>query len=444
MLDTRLALIDQGSFLGLRALGHQPIFQGTWFYDRGVDLDALGRFNESLANTLVGRLIDTSPLPFGRHRWVGLDAVPPIEVETAARDRSDVTAWLDEVALRPVDPEHGPGWRFAVLPLTDGGTVVTLYIPHALGDGLCKLQAIADAVRGDSRGPRYPLRETGGRFKRFFADLWSSIREIPTLGKALIGLVKAARSVTGSDAGTSAKTLPAPAPHPYSEIRVVGVMLDQGDWDAAAAALGGTSNTLVQAFAAALGQRIGRVGADGKARLAIPVSVRTDNDTRANALDSVTVPIDPTGLSGDIRPLRAATKKALEALANSSHAMLAALPLTPYLPIALVRKTEALAMGSNDVPIGCSNYGDVDADLARIDGSDASYFAARVVEPGMEPADYDRIGGSLYVLSGRLLGRIFLSANVYKVGAALTDAEVQAEIDSVLAQFGLSEVERVF
>ena len=28
-LDDRIALMDQGSFLGLRALGHQPVFLAT-------------------------------------------------------------------------------------------------------------------------------------------------------------------------------------------------------------------------------------------------------------------------------------------------------------------------------------------------------------------------------------------------------------------------------
>ena len=42
-LDDRIDLMDQGSFLGLRALGHQPVFLATWTYDRPVDLDALER-----------------------------------------------------------------------------------------------------------------------------------------------------------------------------------------------------------------------------------------------------------------------------------------------------------------------------------------------------------------------------------------------------------------
>ena len=67
-LDDRLDLMDQGSFLGLQALGHQPNFHATWTYERAVDLDALQRFNEHLRRTLLGRLVERSPLPGGRHR----------------------------------------------------------------------------------------------------------------------------------------------------------------------------------------------------------------------------------------------------------------------------------------------------------------------------------------------------------------------------------------
>ncbi|MGB4744035.1 MAG: hypothetical protein WBH39_00060, partial [Candidatus Microthrix parvicella] len=72
-MDDRIDLMDQGSFLGLRALGHQPVFLATWTYDRPVDLDALRRVNQNLCNTLAGRLVERSPLPGGRHRWVAVD-----------------------------------------------------------------------------------------------------------------------------------------------------------------------------------------------------------------------------------------------------------------------------------------------------------------------------------------------------------------------------------
>ena len=104
-MDERLALMDQGSFLGLRALGHQPFFHATWTYDRPLDLDAVRRFNDNLGETLLGRLVERSPLPGGRHRWAAIDRVPEVEVEETARDRDDVLAWTDEFGDRGADPE---------------------------------------------------------------------------------------------------------------------------------------------------------------------------------------------------------------------------------------------------------------------------------------------------------------------------------------------------
>ena len=444
MTDTRLAYIDQGSFLGLRALGHQPYFQGLWLFDRPIDLAGLELFNNNIQNTLLGRLIDTSPLPFGRHRWVGIDEVPEIRIESHARERAQVPTWLNEMVERlSLDPEFGPGWRVAVLPLLDGGSAVTILAPHALGDGLCKLEAIADAAVGASRGPRYPMRVKGGRFGRRWADLWLTVKDLPEVGKALLGLTAALRGANSSEASPSGRGA-LPSFSADARIQSVGMSVASEDWDAAATTHGGTSNTLMQAVAVKVADALDRRGADGQVRLAIPVSVRTPDDTRANALDSVTVACNPTEIARDIAVLRTATKSALARLQNASHAMMAVLPLTPFLPKAVVRKTEAVAMGAHDVPVGCSNYGSMNPNIARIDGRDADAFIARVVEPGMTPGDYVRIGGSLYLLSGRILGRVFVSVNAFVADDSPDSARVAAALADALASFGLRETTRVF
>ena len=442
--DTRLAYIDQGSFLGLRALGHQPYFQGLWLFDRPIDLAGLEAFNDHLGHTLLGRLIDTSPVPFGRHKWVGIDEVPEIHLESQARDRAQVYNWLDEMVERlSLDPEFGPGWRIAVLPLLDGGSAVTLLAPHALGDGLCKLEAIADAAIGARRGPRYPSRTTGDRYRRFWADLWLTVKDLPEVGKALLGLTAALRGANSSEASPSGRGA-LPSFSADARIHSVGMFVASEEWDAAAAAHGGTSNTLMQAVAVKVADALDRRGLDGLVRLAIPVSVRTPDDTRANALDSVTVACNPTEIARDIAVLRTATKAALARLQKASHAMLAVLPLTPFLPKAVVRKSEAMAMGANDVPVGCSNYGSMNPNIARIDGRDADAFIARVVEPGMNPDDYVRIGGSLYLLSGRILGRVFVSVNAFVADDSPDSARVAGALADALASFGLRETTRVF
>lgn len=60
--------MDHASYIALRALRRGPVGQSVWIYDRGVDMDGLRRFQRNLENTLLGRRIERSPLPFGRHR----------------------------------------------------------------------------------------------------------------------------------------------------------------------------------------------------------------------------------------------------------------------------------------------------------------------------------------------------------------------------------------
>uniref|UniRef100_UPI0028A977B5 hypothetical protein n=1 Tax=Aeromicrobium sp. TaxID=1871063 RepID=UPI0028A977B5 len=196
-MDDRLDLMDQGSFLGLRALGHQPCTYLTWVYDRPVDLGELGRFNECLARTLLGRLVQRSALPGGRHRWVAIDAVPSVEVESVARPREAIQPWTDELGERGVDPERGPGWRLGVLPLTDGGTAVTLATGHTLGDGLAKLEAIADAVRGTVRRPDHPVRGTTRRRDALWSDLVALVRGLPAVLRAVVVAIMVARAESG-------------------------------------------------------------------------------------------------------------------------------------------------------------------------------------------------------------------------------------------------------
>ena len=61
---------DQAMFLALRGADQEAAMQALWFYDHPVDRDGIARFHRNLYNGLLGRRIESSPLPFGRHRWV--------------------------------------------------------------------------------------------------------------------------------------------------------------------------------------------------------------------------------------------------------------------------------------------------------------------------------------------------------------------------------------
>jgi diacylglycerol O-acyltransferase len=68
--DDVLCYMDQGSFVGLRALGRGPALRLTWLYPQAIDEAAVRQFSERLTLGLLGRLLQRSPLPWGRHRWV--------------------------------------------------------------------------------------------------------------------------------------------------------------------------------------------------------------------------------------------------------------------------------------------------------------------------------------------------------------------------------------
>ena len=361
------------------------------------------------------------------------------------RPRAQIQAWADELGDRGVDPERGPGWRIGVLPLTDGGTAVAMVSPHALGDGLCKLDAIADAVNGVVRRPAYPARDDLRRRHLLWSDLVGLVRELPSVARAVAAGIRVARAEqppSEAQAGASAPSVavasrPGAGTTPFHATAAC-VRVAQVDWDATATRLGGTSNTLVSAFAARLGQRFGRTDADGRVTLAVPVSVRTEADTRANALDSVMVHVDPEGLDRDLSELRRATKAALLSRAESPNEMLAVLPLVPVTPPAVVRRAEQLAMGSTASPVGCSNHGRLDPAIMRVDGADPDAFWVRSAEPGQTAAELDRLGGKVYVLAGRALDTVYLSVVAHPVGGGLEREELHEHVTEVLAELGLT------
>ncbi len=71
-------------------------------------------------------------------------------------------------------------------------------------------------------------------------------------------------------------------------------------------------------------------------------------------------------------------------------------------------------------------------------GGDAGDFWVRLNEPGVTAADLDRIGGQLYVLSGRALGMVFLSTIAQPVGGGLDRVDLHSHVTATLAEFGLT------
>ena len=447
-MDNRLDYLDQAFFLSLRALNHGPIGQHIWIYGHDVDLDALRRFNCNLGRGPMGRLIQRSRIPFGRHSWVAWQGPADIEVSPTVRPRSEIGAWLDEQAQVWVDPEYGPAWRLAVQPLSEGGAVVTLVISHTVSDGGLALMAMRDASKGVTRDFGYPAANSRTKSQALLADLRATVRSFPDVVKALVAIPLAAKDISrwqqsktksASTAGTrhgGSKDLGRTVTY-HSAVARVGIE----QWDRRAESLGGTSNSLFLAVVARLGESLNMVTTDGMVNFAITISERAEGDTRGNALNGVTLTVDPTGVTADLTAVRAGLKSALSALADDPNAMAGPMALTPFIPKIVARGVERA--GVKNMAVNCSNLGNLDPAINRPDGTDADFYyvRGRWVRLNCHTNPLALPNGFLFpVASGRLNGTVFVSVSYVTPDKSFTRQRLSELLDSILTDFGFTAI----
>ncbi|TWS19284.1 hypothetical protein FK529_12310 [Tsukamurella asaccharolytica] len=366
MTPDLLAFVDQGAASGTRATGRNSLIQVTWIYDDGVALAGLDRFRDALTSGLLGRRIAHSPLPFGRDRWVATTAAPRVAVEAAPRPRTAIDDWLDERAAAPIDPWSGPGWHLGVLPLTDGGSAVTLVVSHVLADGVGTATAVAEAALGVTRDLPYP-REAAAPLRAARRDAARAARELPAAVRAAATATRLARGRLEHDGGGS--TGPAPA-HPVGPDRWAVAHLDRTALGARAAAAGGTESTLLVQAAARIAAGLGWVRPDGRAVLGLSVNRREDGDLRGNAIVDAELPVDPAPGPEGVAALRADVKAVLGALPDAGRYD-AFGPLLTLLP----RRTLAALIDAPPDPAHpvttCAGVGALPAPVRAPDGTPA-------------------------------------------------------------------------
>lgn len=437
-VDNTLDYIDQASFLGLRALGHGPVIQFTWIYGRGIDLDGLRRFHHNLGHGLLGRRIERSALPFGRHRWVVWPSLD-IGVDSRARPRTELSAWTDEQAALPIDPEFGPSWRLAVQTFTNGEAAVTLVVSHTVADGVGIAVAVTDAAKGTTRNLGYPAGGLRTKKQALLDDSRAIARTLPQMARALAAAVRLALTNGGIDStGRPTTSYTAEDPSEVVRLRSLTAYIDMRQWDERAKSLGGTSNSLFLGIAARIGQGLGWIEHDGTVTLSIPVNERTDGDTRGNALTAVRLTADPSTVADDLTDLRAGLKAALLTLGQAHNELVAPLPLTPMVPKAVARRLEGMVVGG--ALLGSSNLGDLDPAVNRPDGTDADFFAVRMNER-IDRAQLRRQDGVFFpVVSARLHGRVSVSVGYMNAHGTTTADELLETVRGVFADFGLSGI----
>jgi hypothetical protein len=223
----------------------------------------------------------------------------------------------------------------------------------------------------------------------------------------------------------------------------IAIYVDLDDWDACAQSLGGISYSLVAGFAAKFAERMGRVRAgDGAVTLLIALSDRTSlDDTRANAMAFANVSLDPTSVTKDLSGSRVAIRQALKMSRDVPDETLRLLPLVPLVPKRALKHVVELFFGqADDLPVSCSNLGDIDPALGRLDGTDAEYVLLRGVDQHVSRQAIERIGGQLVVVAGRINGKISIGVVAYQPGAENTKTHLREVAAQTLAAFELCGV----
>ncbi|WP_234785602.1 hypothetical protein [Mycolicibacterium mucogenicum] len=400
------------------------------------------RFHHNLGHGLLGRRIERSALPFARDRWVLSPPAPDIDFAATARPRADVSAWSEERARLPLDPEWGPGWHLGVLPLEGGATAVSLVASHLIVDAIAFGQAVADAVEGRTHDLGYLPPASRPRSRALRDDLRQTVRDLPDMAHAVAAIARMARREQG-ELRPPAKAAPAAARRPVDADHKVDVpgltaQIELSQWDMRAKNLGGGSNSLVAGIACRLAVAAGRVQEDGTVTLRFVLSRRTEGDTRANALTSADVVVDPTHVAKDLSDIRAKiTRATLETIENPDDEALAPTALAATAPKWAVRKFGAMAAGGAILPVTCSNVGDVPAAVNRPDGTDAAYLSMRSVEPDITKGLLEAMGGQLFLSSGRVAGKMSIRISAYLPGRPNTREALRDMVSRTLGDFGL-------
>ncbi|MBB3753020.1 hypothetical protein FHT44_005539 [Mycolicibacterium sp. BK634] len=444
--DNRLVLMDQAFYAGHHAAGQREVMQVGWVYQHPVDLEALQRFRDKLSQGMMGRLIERSPLPFGRWRWVTDPKPAELDIATTPRPRDELGDWFDERTQLPIDPESGPGWRISVVPLGDGSTAISLVLSHYVIDGIGAAVAVTQALLGLPVDLGYPPPRSRSRLQALVQDIRETAKDAPDVGRAVLAGAREARrrqqDVVHSQAQAS---LPVATPTSGADDIVIvpniWIRLRLDDWNGRAEALGGTASALAAAFTARLDRHMGRRHGDADdVRMLLTVNTRTMDDARAVAVSFVRVGIDPTDAASDLTAARTAIKQALKDAKDTPDESAELVALTPFTPKRAWKHLMDYAVSDPEQPAVCSNLGDTGPAASRPDGTLCDGMFARGASQNVTRGWLERTGSQLHVFVGTSMemNQVGVCVRGYQPGSVTTRAELRELAERTLTEFGLT------
>lgn len=442
----RLEFFDQTAFEMMRATGRGQLMQCVWIYEHPVDFEGLRKFHRNFAQSHGGRHIERSPLPFGRPRWVKPGHAPSeIQINETPRPRDEVMDWADELAALPIDPEHGPTWYLVVQPLTDGSTAISMVGSHVIGDGTAAGLAIFEAVTDTVRDAGYDRPGARTRRQAVADDARQALRDLPETRRAL---VNGAKLLWGKrkELAQSRKTRAARRgrlAEEFVSIPSIAVLIDVAEWDARAESLGGNGYSLLVGVTAKLAERLGRRRkSDGAVTLVIAINLRESlEDDRALAMAFANATVDPEKVTVDLTEARTLVRESRQLAKTQTDPAMELFPLMPWLPqVAVKGVAELLFSYSEDLPVSCSNLGDLPPQIAQVDGSTAEVVILRALDQNVTMREVERSHGQLVVVSARINGKVSISIEAYEIGADNSKERLRELAVATLTEFGLNAV----
>lgn len=431
-----LSFTDQAIYLAHVSLGQHAVIQVLWRYLRPVDLDALTRFRDNLAHGHLARLIRPALLPFARHQWVS--APPPssaLAVAEAPLAPEQLQAWADAQVALPLDPVRGPAWRLTIQIFKDNSTVVSLVVSHCIADGLTIAAAVNEAVRGERRPAAYPAGAVLSALRAattLGAELQRIVRDAPATLQALAELARTAytsRATSRTAALNQASADGRPVVFPSAFMRVPTSV-----WDARAKSLGANRITLLAAITAAFAQTLGRVR-DEEVTLLIPVNQREGSShTGGNGVALATLKLRVDELRGGLHSLQRRLLATLLRTRREPNRLATLLPLVPFVPRRAVSAANHAALGAlADLPVTCSNLGDLPKDVLQIDGGAADRVCFRGIDRPVPRCAIEARQGVATVFAGAVPGFLNLSFVAYQPSVVTEAQHLRALVERLFA-----------
>jgi len=450
LLPSRLNFVDQLAFELFRLTGRNQLMQCVWIYEREVDLEGLRRVCQRWCDLPCNRLIEPSPLPFGRPRWVRDNRTASIQTSDDVLPRTSLLSWANRHAHTPLDPVNGPAWHVSVQRFDDGSSAVSIVGSHLIFDGVGTLLWIQEAVASsDVRADIDPKPQQARHpLIGVISDGWQALLDV---SKTMHALLHATRLAVGAGIG-GIRDVRSPGPARETSHNVssreadivslpsVTAFIDAALWDERARSLGGHSYSLLAALAARVAAHMDRKRpSDDAVSLLVTVNQRRGlEDYRAIAITFCKVLVDPLQATQNLREIGASLKSAVRDAKRRSEPILKLFPLVPWMPrsttAALVDRVFTYA---DDLPVSCSNLGTLPASVGCIDGTPCTSLLARGVDTNVTLRDLHRSHGHLVVVASRFNGKVCVSVEAYRLDADNSSEHLRDVLQSTLCELGL-------